>query len=93
MSNVVSFLESLGQDSDLRHVDSAELEKALIAAGINSAIRAAILDNDQPRLEALLACSSNVCCGIFPGKEDEEEEEEEPSKEDEEVRLQSSRAA
>lgn len=87
MSSVISLLESLGQDAELRHANTEELESALIRAGIDSAARSAILAGDKTRLESVLACVSNVCCGVFPGKE-EEEEEEEPSKEDEEIRAQ-----
>jgi hypothetical protein len=85
MSNVIKFLESLGKDAALRHADSSELELRLSHSGIEPTVQAAILEKDQQRLEALLACSSNVCCGVFPGKEDEEEEEA-PLKDDEEIR-------
>jgi hypothetical protein len=88
MSNVIKFLENLGQDATLRHADAMELELQLVRAGIEPVMQMAIREKDQKRLEALLACSSNVCCGVFPGKEDEEEEEA-PSKDDEEVRGQS----
>jgi hypothetical protein len=92
MSNVISFLERMGQDSELRGATPEELELALARAQIDAASRAAILGSDQPKLEALLGCNSTICCGIFPGKEDDEEQEE-PSKDDDEIRAQSSRAA
>jgi hypothetical protein len=92
MSNVISFLERMGQDSELKGATPEELESALTRAQIDPAMRAAILGNDRPELEALLECKSTICCGIFPGKEDEDEEE--PSKkDDDEILAQSSRAA
>jgi hypothetical protein len=89
MSDVISFLESVGQDATLRHAAKVELELALTKTQIDPALQAAILDRDQQRLEALLGTTTNVCCGVFPGKEEDDETEEEPSKDDDEVRGQS----
>lgn len=89
MSNVISFLERMGRDAQLRHASHDELELVLTGAGIDSELHAAILTKDQTRLEVLLG-SVNVCCMVNPVKEDEDEEgEESPSKDDEEVTLQS----
>ena len=93
MSKVISFLESIGTDAMLRHVGKDDLAIALNQAQIEPALKTAILAEDHHAIEALLECKSNVCCGIFPGKEEEDESEEEPSKDDEEVRGRSSRAA
>ena len=82
MSNVIDFLERLGQDSQLRNATGEQIEAALLNAGIEPPLRTAILDGDQGALEALLGADTNVCCVIY--KEDEEEEEEkEDEKEDE----------
>lgn len=81
MSNVIDFLERMGQDADLRHASDELLEEALRNSGIEPALRAALLGQDRPALEALLGTESTVCCIVF--KEDEEEEEE-PEEEDEE---------
>lgn len=78
MSNVIDFLERLGQDAQLRGASGDEMEAALLNAGIEPELRTAILEADQRALEALLGADTNVCCVIY--KEDEEEEEE---KEDE----------
>src|SRR5882757_4690768 len=69
MSNVISFLESVGQDAALRHATKEELELALNKAQIDPALQTAILEKDQRQIEALLGAASNVCCGVFPGKE------------------------
>jgi hypothetical protein len=82
VSNVIDFLERLGQDAQLRDATGEEIEVALLNAGIEPDLRAAILEGDQRALEALLGADSNVCCVVY--KEDEEEEEEEHEGEEEE---------
>jgi hypothetical protein len=73
MSNVIDFLERWGQDSQLRHATSAELEQALLHAGIEPAGRAAILGADRCTLESLLGARSRLVCAILvPEDEDEE---------------------
>ena len=85
MSNVIDFLEKLGQDSQLRHATSTEVDRALLGAGIDPAVRAAISGSDWRMLEALLGATHNIFCGInFPEeREDEEEEENEEEEEGE----------
>lgn len=82
MSNVIDFLERLGQDAELRSATGDEIEAALLNAGIEPRLRPAILGDDRCALEALLGADSNVCCVVF--KEDEEEEEKEGDEEEEE---------
>ena len=81
MSNVIDFLERLGQDALLHDASSVEIDEALRAAGIEPRLRAAILDKDERALHFLLGADTNVCCLIH--KEDEEEEEEEETEEEE----------
>jgi len=82
VSNVIDFLERLGQDAQLRDATGEEIEAALLNAGIEPGLRAAILEGDQRALEALLGADTNVCCVVY--KEDEEEEEEHEDEEEEE---------
>lgn len=86
MSNVLDFLERFGQDAQLRYATCEMLEEALRSAGIEPAVRAAILGNDQRALEALVGAVPNVCCTVHKEDEEDEEEEEddEESEEDEE---------
>jgi hypothetical protein len=77
MSNVIDFLEKWGQDSQLRHATSADLEQALLRAGIEPAERAAILGADRCTLESLLGARSRVVCAVVAPEEEEVEEEEE----------------
>jgi Mg2+ and Co2+ transporter CorA len=95
MSNVISFLESVGQDAALRHATKEELELAMNRAKIDPATQSAILNKDQRVLAERLGGNTIVCSMVLPGKEEDDETEEEPSKDDDEIRGQSttSRAA
>lgn len=80
MTEIIDFLEKLGQDSQLRHAGCGEIRSALSAAQIDKVATAAILAGDERTLAAHLAAPSEVCCLIFvPRREDDEE----PQKEDE----------
>ena len=88
MSNVINLLERLGADADLRHASAEAVDEALRAAGIDPALRLAIVGKDQGGLERLLGADTNVCCLInSPDDEEEEEEEDEDEDEDEEKSL------
>jgi hypothetical protein len=84
MSNVIRFLENLGQEAAYRHATQDELTLALSNAQIDPQLHAAILGRDQQQLEAILGSKTNVCCALMPGKE-KDDEEEAPSKDDDEI--------
>ena len=90
MSNVIDLLEKMGQDPQMRGASSDDVAQVLDSAQIDPRVKAAILAKDQRLLEVLLG-SSNVFCGLLPGKQDEEEEEDDseemPSREDSEISL------
>ena len=73
MSDVIDFLEKLGQDSTLRHASRAELDGALTEAGLNPQVREALLSRDARPLELLLG-GGNVCCLTHVPMEESEEE-------------------
>jgi hypothetical protein len=75
MSNVIDFLEKLGQHSQLRHATSAELEQELLRAGIEPAERAAIVGADRCALESLLGVGSQIVCAVYAPEEEEDGEE------------------
>ena len=75
MSNVIDFLERMGQDAQLRYAKSIEVEQALVRAEIDPSVRAAILGEDQSLLEALLGATTNVCCMVHPADDDEDDED------------------
>jgi len=83
MSDVIDFLERMGQDAQLRHGSQEEVELALTSAEIAPELQAAILAKDQAQLEGLMG-QTPICVAYFPGQEDEEQEdetEETPSRE------------
>jgi hypothetical protein len=83
VSNIIDFLEKLGQDSRLRHATGSEMQDALIEAGIAPVVGAAILADDRRTLEAQLTARSNVCCLIYrPHREKEDEDDDEGPKDD-----------
>lgn len=84
MTDIIDFLEKLGQDSQLRHADSGEIRQALTEAGIDRLAAAAIVAGDESKLAEQLAARSDLCCLVYaPRREDEEEEEGEvPAEED-----------
>jgi hypothetical protein len=75
MSNVIDFLERMGQDADLRHVDRAKLEQALANTNIQPELRTAVASGDQTKIEALLGAKANVCAIVFPAEEERVPEE------------------
>lgn len=67
MTDVIDFLERLGQDATLRR---APLESALYGAGLSNEVRVALAGRDQRSLEALLGVS-NVCCLVHIPEEEQ----------------------
>jgi hypothetical protein len=86
VSNVIDFLERFGQDADLQQASREMLEEALRSAGIDPALRAAILGDNRQTLEALVGARPVVCCIVYKEDEEEEEEEEPEEEEDEKER-------
>ena len=88
MTDVIDFLERIGQDAHLRHGSQDELEHALSSTQLAPEVRSAILVKDQAQLESLLG-QVPLCGMFFPSKEDEEESDDEtektPSREPDEV--------
>lgn len=82
MTSVIDFLERLGQDARLRHASAEELDRVLVSAQIDPAVRAALLGEDQRQLEALLGAATNVCCMVHAPEDDEEEPEDDDGDED-----------
>lgn len=75
MPNLIDFLEILGQDARLRYANKAAVEQELARAGIEPALRAALLGDDPRLLEKLLGARTNVCCVVHAPEDDEEEPE------------------
>jgi hypothetical protein len=84
VSNVINFLEKIGQDAQLRHASTGEIEHALNNAQIDQQLQAAILDRNQQQLEILLGARTNVVCGLgSPAPDDDKEDS--PAQDDDEI--------
>ena len=70
MTDVIDFLEKLGQDATLRR---APLEGALDGVGLSAEVRAALASRDQKALEELLGVG-NVCCLVHAPTEEEKKD-------------------
>lgn len=90
MSNVIQFLESVGQNADLCRASGEEFDLALSNAGVTPEIQSAIRARDLGKLEALMG-QTPLCAAFFPAEEEEEngDEEESPSRESDESTQQS----
>lgn len=62
MSDIVEFLEQMGQTANLRYATGSELARVLEASRIDPAARGALLAGDAARVETLLGAQANVCC-------------------------------
>lgn len=62
MSNVITFLETMGQSAELRHAAKPALYKALDAHQVDQDAQWAILRGDATRLEALMGARSKLVC-------------------------------
>jgi hypothetical protein len=83
MSNVLEFLERVGQDWQLRYADPVTLTHAMQQAGIEESLHPALLTRDARGLEALLNLTGNVCCAVHPAHEDDADDDEEDDLDDE----------
>jgi hypothetical protein len=66
MSNVIDFLERMGQDADMRHASAGDLLKMLEDAAVNFDSHAAIASRDEVALAAVLGAESKLCCMVYP---------------------------
>jgi hypothetical protein len=64
MSNAIRFLETMGQNADLRHAAKPTLYKALNEQQVDQDAQWAILRGDTARLGTLLGARSEMVCGI-----------------------------
>lgn len=82
MWDPITLLETIGADADLANASAAQLGESLERAGLEPALRSALLEGNPATLRKLLRAPDIVCCLIDPGKEDEEEEEEDDAEDE-----------
>lgn len=76
MSDIIRFLQRMGEDARLRDAPAAELELALAQAQLEPEHGAAVLAGDAARLQALLGLGALMAVQL-PAEEEEEEQEDE----------------
>lgn len=84
MRDPITLLETIGADASLMNASAAQLAESPECAGLDPALRSALVQGDLTRLRELLRAPDVVCCLIDPGKEDEEEDDEDEEEEEEE---------
>jgi hypothetical protein len=67
MSNVIEFLETIGQNASLRYASTGEMQHMLADSQMDQDVREAVLAKDQQRLSELLR-AKNTCCMLMPGR-------------------------
>lgn len=82
MSDVIEFLEKVGQDAQLNCATKDSLDFAPVLAGLDPMLQGAICGGDRAKLGALMGVAP-VCGFLAPGEEQEEDDSEEtPSPDD-----------
>lgn len=74
MTDVIDFLERLGQDATLRQAPLESALRGVGGTGLSVEVRAALVARDQRALETLLG-TRNVCCMVNAPVEEEQEAE------------------
>lgn len=67
MSNIIDFLETIGQDAALRYASNGKMQRMLEGARLDADVQDAVLARDQQRLTALVG-AENVCCMLIPAQ-------------------------
>jgi|SwirhisoilCB2_FD_contig_31_32372100_length_529_multi_2_in_0_out_0_1 hypothetical protein len=67
MSNIIEFLETIGQNASLRYASTGEMQHMLADSQMDQDVREAVLAKDQQRLSELLR-AKNTCCMLMPGR-------------------------
>jgi len=81
MSNVIDFLEKMGQDASLHSCTQEQLERHLQNAGIDPLLAAALRSGDYRTLERMIGANEHVCCLIrTPGDEEEDDDQSDEDK-------------
>jgi len=92
MSNVIAFLESLGNNAAKAQLTGEAYVAAVDAVGLDDAPRQALLNRDADALSGLLGGRSKMICALFPADQepqkegDEEQEDKDPDEKKESVR-------
>lgn len=74
MSNVIAFLEAMGQDAAKSRLQGEEFTAAVDALGLDDAPRQALLQRDAVAIGDLLGGRHTVLCALFPADDDNQKD-------------------
>ena len=78
MSNIVDFLENVGQNASLRYASSNEMRRVLASSQLDQNAVDAVLAQDMQEISALLKTENIYCkCLLMAGMNDDDEAMEE----------------
>lgn len=75
MSNVIAFLEAMGQDAAKGQLQGEDYSAAVDALGLDDAPRQALLQRDAGSLNDLLGGRHSVLCALFPADDDNKKDD------------------
>lgn len=74
MSNIVDFLENVGQNASLRYASSNEMQRALASSPLDQDAVDAVLAQDLQKISSLLKTENIYCkCLLMAGMNDDDE--------------------
>jgi hypothetical protein len=79
MSNVIAFLEKMGNNAALANQAPEDYAAAVDALGLDDAPRQALLDRDASALNGLLGGRMKMMCLLFPADGEEKKDGDEPA--------------
>ena len=82
MSNVIAFLEKMGNNAALANQAPEDYAAAVDALGLDDAPRQALLDRDSSALNGLLGGRMQMMCFLFPADGEEKKDGDEPAEGD-----------
>ena len=83
MSNVIAFLEAMGQDARLGRLQGEQYAAAVDALALDDAPRQALLDRDAGTMGDLLGGRLKMMCLLFPADGDNKKDDEQDDQPDE----------
>lgn len=82
MSNVIAFLEAMGQDAAKGQLQGEEYTAAVDALGLDDAPRQALLQRDASAIGDLLGGRMKMMCLLFPADGDEKKDDQQDDQND-----------
>lgn len=90
MSNVIQFLESMGQDAALSNMSSEEYSAAVKALSVDDKARHALLNRDQNALNSSIGVYKKMMMILVPAEDDDQGEgdgKDDDQKKEEEISI------